>query len=684
MPPNTVGSHTDHDRFQREEVTARSLRDRFKSIGPAIEQLSARAEGCSDALLRNGNKSFSRTDFGTEAKERTYIRRALQAPGTPRGAGMKDSELALLSQEAAKDLVSLILHLPDPREQASVLQNLAHTVQGALMQHAVETVDRAKAEQNAVDDEDMPGYALVDPEAAASDMIAVEQRLSCGAATKLLHDALRLRTRLPRVWNLITDGDLPKWVGDIIARDTEHVTDPAVLAQIEAAILNTMAHKGGTARWNNFLTRSLRKFVAELDPEALTRKTKEDERHRDVSVRDDQPGMSALSATLPVLDARAVMAAVDAVAKAWETCPDETRTLNERRADALVHLVTGIDKSPPGWVDPPEDSASEDASGEPPQPAITVQPRVTLIGDGAAMSDLSRVWVGNSTIARDKLNEFLEQCGKARIESVPMESRECDTSPADILAWIDAIKDRLGSETTYQPRAALRRAVIERDGTCRHPGCTARAERCDLDHVIPFNHANPLKGGLTREDNLICLCRKHHLIKTHGVAKYMLQPDGRLTVQIGDSCVGESYPTGPRGMLRAENDMQYATPAGEYAGLLQQICAAAAELEAELERITAAADGSNAGGSTNGQASAASNDFRPRATAATRRHQQTKRHRERTARDIAERGMEAVRGPIDGGFSARVRSEGPLSIPRDPSPLPEVDQAQREDEEPQF
>jgi hypothetical protein len=59
---------------------------------------------------------------------------------------------------------------------------------------------------------------------------------------------------------------------------------------------------------------------------------------------------------------------------------------------------------------------------------------------------------------------------------------------------------------TRTPSPALRRAVRERDHyRCRFPGCQSR--RVDLHHVQHW--AN---GGETAQDNLLCLCRRHHTI----------------------------------------------------------------------------------------------------------------------------------------------------------------------------
>jgi hypothetical protein len=57
-----------------------------------------------------------------------------------------------------------------------------------------------------------------------------------------------------------------------------------------------------------------------------------------------------------------------------------------------------------------------------------------------------------------------------------------------------------------RPNAALRRAARERDTCrCRFPGCESR--RIDLHHIQHW--AN---GGRTKLDNLISLCRYHHML----------------------------------------------------------------------------------------------------------------------------------------------------------------------------
>ena len=52
---------------------------------------------------------------------------------------------------------------------------------------------------------------------------------------------------------------------------------------------------------------------------------------------------------------------------------------------------------------------------------------------------------------------------------------------------------------------ATRRAVEVRDRTCVHPSCDVPAERCQIDHIVPFP-----AGGPTTQDNGRCQCPYHH------------------------------------------------------------------------------------------------------------------------------------------------------------------------------
>lgn len=73
---------------------------------------------------------------------------------------------------------------------------------------------------------------------------------------------------------------------------------------------------------------------------------------------------------------------------------------------------------------------------------------------------------------------------------------------------------------------AQRRALSIRDGCCQHPGCT-RTHALQAHHVVHWS-----RGGRTDLNNLVLLCRFHHLAVHEGIiaidpSRRVTQPDGR-------------------------------------------------------------------------------------------------------------------------------------------------------------
>lgn len=93
------------------------------------------------------------------------------------------------------------------------------------------------------------------------------------------------------------------------------------------------------------------------------------------------------------------------------------------------------------------------------------------------------------------------------------------------------------SRDRYQIPADLRAVLQLRDATCRFPGCSRPARRCDLDHCTAWQH-----GGPTDEPNLAHLCRHHHRLKHHPGWSTRLLPDGTLVLR---TPTGHQYQTQP-------------------------------------------------------------------------------------------------------------------------------------------
>jgi hypothetical protein len=83
----------------------------------------------------------------------------------------------------------------------------------------------------------------------------------------------------------------------------------------------------------------------------------------------------------------------------------------------------------------------------------------------------------------------------------------CDCDISRIVTGPDGLPLDVGSNRR-NPTPAMRRALVERDGGCRWPGCDRPAGFCDAHHVVPWW---PDRGP-TSLKNLVLLCSHHHKV----------------------------------------------------------------------------------------------------------------------------------------------------------------------------
>lgn len=112
---------------------------------------------------------------------------------------------------------------------------------------------------------------------------------------------------------------------------------------------------------------------------------------------------------------------------------------------------------------------------------------------------------------------------------------------------------------SYRPTEAQIARVRGRDGTCRFPGCEVLAHHCDVDHIQPFNLENPQDGGPTDTQNLHCLCRKHHNLKTHHLWEITSLRDATEVWSSVDGTVATTVPSGPMAGFGCQTFDQRAT-----------------------------------------------------------------------------------------------------------------------------
>jgi len=206
---------------------------------------------------------------------------------------------------------------------------------------------------------------------------------------------------------------------------------------------------------------------------------------------------------------------------ATAVCAGDPRTLDQRRADALGALTLGQDLGCAcGQPECPNRASAEGAR------------------DAGGAKVVINVVASEHTLFGGSQPGYLQGYGVIDAEQVR------DLVATAALHVIDPYTGPVRS-LQYQPPAALERAVRCRDLTCRFPGCSRPAVICDLDHTIPFNHQDPAAGGLTVLENMKCLCRLHHRLKTFGGWRDKQLADGTV---VWTSPTGQTYRTYPAGV----------------------------------------------------------------------------------------------------------------------------------------
>lgn len=339
-------------------------------------------------------------------------------------------------------------------------------------------------------------------------------------------------------------GDLERFRADVVAETSIDVA-PALRETFEALVLETtldevtgeltLVSPAVRQLSRAELARRARAIAAELDPDSPQRAVVRARGERRVVVTPDRrrPGMSRWHVLLPTEVSHEVFAAVDAVAAQYARAHPGT-PIDSHRADALADLVLGNAEvrttvelvipvlAAAGGADD-GDRADDLALAA---PAGAVKELNPLTADLRGSDPLSWLLPGSVELPRHG-------------ELVPAAIAEILSRPETLvrLARLDSDGSIVQDPKTYRPSASLRRRLRTRDGTCRFPGCQTPANRCDLDHVIPF------PAGPTEAANLISLCRTHHRFKHHGGWRAELRDDATVAWTAPD---GRAHVSRPR------------------------------------------------------------------------------------------------------------------------------------------
>jgi len=413
--------------------------------------------------------------------------------------------------EAVRDLdpAALVAVMESTHRQESVLVARRMAVVAALLRHRVAAAERAEQQR---------GYAVIDGFEQTTAEVAAAMNLSPAGASYLVSYAEALDTRLPEVAALLAEGRTDWRTVRLIIGRTDLITDDELIAQIDQSLAARIGNWHGWSRQR--IINAVDAAVRATDPDAARERRETAENDRRVAITALGNGMAEIHGNVAAATATAFDRRLSQLAK--QVCPADPRTLDQRRADALAALTQGRPLAC--------------ACGQPDCPGRAEIDSTACDPGGARV--VINVVASEQTVYGDcDTPGYLEGYGVIDAEQIRRLANAASVLIANPLTSpVDALR--------YQPSAALERAVRCRDLTCRFPGCSRSAVVCDLDHTIPFNHQDPTAGGLTVLDNLKCLCRQHHRLKTFGGWRDTQLSDGTV---IWTSPAGRTYRTSPAG-----------------------------------------------------------------------------------------------------------------------------------------
>jgi hypothetical protein len=300
---------------------------------------------------------------------------------------------------------------------------------------------------------------------------AAALHLSDRVVSRLMELGYRLRTDLPATLQAWREGRLTRRHVEAIAQESLGLAGLA-LVDFESALL-LAAEAGATPAQLRHRGRRLRDMA---DPAAMAGRHETALAERRVAVEAAPGGMAWFNVLLSAEDAHACSDRVRQIALQVRDAEEERgrrRTVSQLQADVVRDLLVG------GVVPVRADVPGRLPLGTGVRARVVVTvPVDALLGDDAVPAELA----GHGPIdARTARGLAARAAGMERLLIDP------DTGVAVGLG-----------RRLYRPTAQLRRFIRTRDGTCRFPGCTRAAHRCEIDHTVNWEW-----GGRTDPTNVV-------------------------------------------------------------------------------------------------------------------------------------------------------------------------------------
>jgi hypothetical protein len=350
--------------------------------------------------------------------------------------------------------------------------------------------------------------------------LAEATRTSPSAAGSRLRVSAALRD-LPLVAQAVLDGVLTQEQAAVLARLVGRIPTPD-LVEVEPQLVEVAAGRdpGALAQW-------VRHLIATHCEPALDADESRAHERRHLTTRRGADGSLRGTFSLAAGDAEPVLTALEALARKQGDA--DTRSAGQRRADALTDLAEqalrhsddlpahGGQRPQISYVLPADWAARSACTDCRPcaehRPAAVADTVLASLPSGhglpAEHACATAAWTGPAT--------------RSRVEALL-----CDARITRVL--LDSTGQVRGLQTlTDTVTPSQRRALAARDLGCAARGCTRPPAACDAHHLVEVS-----RGGATTLQNLVLLCRRHHVLWHLGRARLAdlhvpWHPDARST-----------------------------------------------------------------------------------------------------------------------------------------------------------
>jgi hypothetical protein len=337
---------------------------------------------------------------------------------------------------------------------------------------------------------------IEDPAAGASFEIRSALRWTRRAAESELVFAHTLQVRLPRLFSALNKGLVDRNRAAVMVRYTDHLSVAHARTVVDRVLENASRLTTGQ------LSEAVRRACLETDPDSMREQRRQAVKDRRlVSWAEPDGTLSLLLSGIDPVTGRSLLDGIHRQALDLNT-KDESRTIDQLRADVAVDILTGSRAPTNGRVhlianladlfDPKVKSAAE------------------LAGYGPVLAD----------IAQQTLRQLTDA--------------GWDWSALDP----DSRMPIADGTTRRRPNASQHRKVRTRHRACVAPGCRAPVIDCDIDHTKPW-----AETGRTATEDSAPLCRHDHCIRHQTGWTYKPLPDGDF---LWTGPLGTSYTTSGR------------------------------------------------------------------------------------------------------------------------------------------